>query len=258
MSDDTADDGQGQGGLFDSYIDSVPESWDNTQGFSTPRDAVTSYLKDAERGVNSRLSEAAQLEKQFGAYKDVPLSNYDPQQLNDLLQWYDSVTSTEDGLKEWVAQVAQELGITQQQAEEQIESDQLTPEQLQALVQERTAPIEQQLSQFQEQQQLSSLERQIANDFSQLEQKTGRSFSDDEKSAIADLGEGHDGDGWISEGFKRYETLTGGAQANLVNSKLNQPKPSLSAGSQETPQVPKDIKQIEAMAVERLRQALNS
>ncbi len=260
MSDDTADDGQGQGGLFDSYIQSVPESWDQTEGFSTPRDAVTNYLKDAERGVNSRLSDAAKLEKELGPYKDLGLSNYEPSQLNELLQWYGQVSSSEDGFQQWVAQAAQELGLTQQEAEDHVESglDQLTPEQLQALVQQQTAPIQQQLSQFQEQQQLSGLERQIESGLSGIEQKAGRQLTDDEKAAIVDLGEAFDGDNWLDEGYKRYEALTGGAQASLVNGKLNQPRGSLSAGSQETPALPKDLKELESMAKERMRQMMNS
>ena len=54
------------------------------------------------------------------------------------------------------------------------------------------------------------------------------------------------------------KALSGAAQADLVNSKVGQPKPSLSSGGQEAPQLPTDIKEIEAMAKERFRQALQA
>ena len=47
-------------GVFDSYLQTVPEDG---------RETVANYLKDAERTVNGRLSEAAQLKETWGPYE---------------------------------------------------------------------------------------------------------------------------------------------------------------------------------------------
>lgn len=253
MDDGTAGDGQGTvdsgGSIFDPYISSVPED---------AREYVTGYLKDAEKNVNSRLAEAADIQKQFGPYKEIDFSGYEPQQLRDVLAWHRSVTESPDAFNSWLAEAAKEAGLTAQEAQE-AEYGELTPQQIQALVQEQAqsqiAPIQQQLQEFQKQQQMAGLERQIEKDFAAVEAEHKIQLTDEMKQAIVDLGESHDGEDFIQVGFKRLQALNGAAQADLVNSKVGQPRPSLSSGGQEAPSLPKDIKEIEAMARERFRQA---
>lgn len=252
----TADNGQGtesQGGsIFDPYLQSVPED---------ARDYVGNYLKDAERNVNSRLAEAADIQKRFGPYSDVDFSAYGPQQLNDLLAWHQSVTASPQTFNEWLSEAAKEAGLIQEQREAEDEFGELTPQQIQALIQQNITqaltPFQQQQAQFQEQQQLAGLERQIIDDFTRIEKAVGP-LSDDQKAAIVDLGESHDGPDWLDVGLKRFQALAGQAQASLVNGKAGQPRPGLTSGSQEAPALPKDPKELHAMAVERMRQALNT
>src|SRR5271170_7345707 len=102
----TAGDGQGTvepegGSIFDPYLQSVPEGWDSApQG--TPREIVSSYLKDAEKNVNSKLQEAADLQKQFGDYKDIDLSAVPPQQLSQVLEFVREVGASPEAYQEWL------------------------------------------------------------------------------------------------------------------------------------------------------------
>ena len=50
------DQGSAGQGIFDSYLASVPED---------QRETVAGYLKDAEKTVNSRFQEAAELQKKY-------------------------------------------------------------------------------------------------------------------------------------------------------------------------------------------------
>ena len=104
----------GTGGIFDPYLSAVPEE---------ARDAVAGYLKDAEKNVNGRLAEAADLQKNLGPYKDVDLSGYDPEILQQLIAWHQQTTADPDAYKQFIEGEAKELGITPQEAEEVIAAE---------------------------------------------------------------------------------------------------------------------------------------
>src|SRR5476651_2306791 len=112
MPDDLQpDEGQGDAGtgIFDPYLSAVPED---------AREAVAGYLKDAEKNVNGRLAEAAELQKSLGAYKDVDLSGYDPETLSQLLTWHQQTTADPAAYRQFIESEATELGITPKEAEE--------------------------------------------------------------------------------------------------------------------------------------------
>src|SRR5580692_10634926 len=120
--------GQGpdeSGGLFDSYLQTVPEDG---------RDTVAGYLKDASKQVESRLQDAAEIQKNLGPYQQVEtLAQYTPEQLNELLAWHQQVTSNDDAFKSWLSNAAQEAGLTpaeESQLSEAEEVGDLTPEQV--------------------------------------------------------------------------------------------------------------------------------
>src|SRR5207302_955183 len=110
--------GEAQGSIFDPYLQSVPDGWDSApQG--TPREIVSQYLKDAEKNVNTRLSEAADLQKRFGDYKDIDLSRVQPQQLSQVLDWYSQVGQSPEAYQEWLKEAATEAGLIQAEQQEE-------------------------------------------------------------------------------------------------------------------------------------------
>lgn len=219
-----------EAGLFDSYLSAVPDD---------ARETVASYLKDAEKNVNSRLEKAAELEKTLGPYQQVDLSGYPPEQLQELLAWHQQVTSSDDALKAWVEQTAREQGLIeaeQADAEEGAPGD-LSREDIQKLVEDRAAeqvgPLEQRLSAWEEQQQVSAVEQEINTTLAELEKEHKLTLDDDAKAEILDLGIGHESEepgGWVKHGFDRYQKIGAASQAQFVADKTGTPTAGLSAG----------------------------
>src|ERR1022692_52897 len=106
------DEGQGTeatGGLFDTYLEGVPEDG---------RETDTQYLKDASKNFEGRLQEASQLEKRFGAYNDIDLAQYQPEQLSELLGWHQQFVANEEPDGEGLDSAAHEAGYTKAEPED--------------------------------------------------------------------------------------------------------------------------------------------
>lgn len=251
------DEGQGgeaTTGLFDSYLQAVPEEH---------RETVTGYLKDAEKNVNSRLEKAAELEKNLGPYQQVEaLNQYDPGQLNELLAWHQQVTASDEAFQQWLAQAAGEAGFTKAETEqlEDAESEGvLSQERIEQLVADRAAqqvqPLEERLSAWEKDQQVTAVETEINSEFSRLEKEHKLSLDDDQRAEIMDLGIGHEGDGsWVQFGFDRYRKIGAASQAAFVTDKAGQPGSPLSAGATEAFKPATTFDEARKQLTERLRQ----
>src|SRR5437667_284849 len=141
MSDESTapEGGQGTddtGGLFDSYLQDVPD---------IAREQVTGYLRDAEKGVNSKLREAADIQSRFGPYKDIDLSRVQPEQLSQVLDWVTQVGSNPEAYQDWLKNEATEAGLIKVEQEEEPENadvDAYIQQRIDAALQ----PFQQQLS----------------------------------------------------------------------------------------------------------------
>jgi hypothetical protein len=245
MADDLQPDVEGQGdagsGIFDPYLQAVPED---------ARDTVASYLKDAEKNVNGRLAQAAELEKSFGAYKDVDLSDTDPESLNQLLAWWRQVGSDDGAFEAWMRQEAEAKGLdlTAKEADElesAVDSGELTREEVQQLIQqaadERLAPIQEQVSAFEAEKAVGIEENAINEAFQSIQSEHGLDLTKDMKAVILDLGmplavdaKGQElpmGDAsWVLKGFDRWKEITDSGNRTFVEQKASQPGASLTAG----------------------------
>jgi hypothetical protein len=237
--------GEGQGdagtGIFDPYLQAVPED---------ARDAVAGYLKDAEKNVNGRLQQAAELEKTWEPYKDVrdTLTSYDPEQLSQLLAWHQQVTADDGAFQAWIRQAAQEAGLSLQE-EQQLaaaeEQGELTREEVQQLIQQtaeqRMEPIQAQLSQMESEKAVDYEAQAIDQAFAQIQSDTKLELSKEQKAVILDLGmplatdvRGQElpmGDAsWVKAGFDRWKEITAAGQRAFVEEKVAQPRGALTAG----------------------------
>src|ERR1700685_1346510 len=220
MPDDLQpDEGQGDAGtgIFDPYLSAVPED---------ARDAVAGYLKDAEKNVNGRLAEAAELQKSWGPYKDVDLSNYDPETLSQLIAWHQQTTADPDAYKQFIEGEAKELGITPAEAEEVIaaeEDGQVSREQIQQQIQEiaeqKLGPVQEQVDEIRYNLNVDAETNAIAETFSRLERETGLEMTKELRAHIMDLGypDSLEKDGsekpvgyteWIDYGLNRLKEIT--------------------------------------------------
>ncbi len=225
--------GQGDeatGGLFDSYLQAVPEEH---------REAVTGYLKDAEKNVNSRLQQAAELEKQLGPYKDVQgLSEYPPELLSEVLGWHKQVTETPEAFQTWLAEAAKEAGLTaaeEQELGDAEEAGELSQTDIQRIIDERTQermqPLEAQLTEWQNQQQIQGTETEIRDEFKRLETENNIQLSDKQKETALALGMDYQGEGsWVSHGFDRLKEITTEGQRAFVEGKAGQPNTPIPTG----------------------------
>lgn len=244
MADDLQPDtGQGDAssGIFDPYLQAVPED---------ARDVVAGYLKDAEKNVNGRLQQAAELEKTWEPYKDIQgtLAAYDPEQLSQLLAWHQQITADDGAFQAWIRQAATEAGLTLQE-EQQLaaaeEHGELTREEVQQLIQQtaeqRMEPIQAQLSQLEAEKAVDYEAQAIDQAFAQIQSTSKLELSKDQKAVILDLGmplavdaRGQElpmGDAsWVQAGFDRWKEITAAGQRAFVEEKAAQPKGALTSG----------------------------
>jgi DNA-binding transcriptional MerR regulator len=229
----------GTGGIFDPYLSAVPEE---------ARDAVAGYLKDAEKNVNGRLAEAADLQKNLGPYKDVDLSGYDPETLQQLIAWHQQTTADPDAYKQFIEGEAKELGITPQEAEEVIaaeEDGQITREQIQEMVrqgaEDRLEPIQQELTTLQEEKAVDAETQAIDQAFAQITSETKLDLTKDLRAQIMDLGmplafdaKGNElpmGDAsWVRKGFDRLKEIQDLGNRTFVEEKAQMPGGALTKG----------------------------
>jgi hypothetical protein len=237
---------EGQGdagsGIFDPYLQAVPED---------ARDAVAGYLKDAEKNVNGRIAQAAELEKTWAPFKDVQdtLTAYDPEQLSELLAWHQQVTSSDEAFKGWLQQASQEAGLTPAEKQELADAEQqgeLTREEVQQLIQQtaeqRFAPIQEQLGQLEAEKAVDYEAQAIDQAFAAIQsENTGLELSKEQKAVILDLGmplaydkQGKElpmGDAsWVKAGFDRWKEITAAGQRAFVEEKTRQPAQALTSG----------------------------
>jgi DNA-binding transcriptional MerR regulator len=258
-ANDTTGDGQGQTqapGVFDEYLATVPEDG---------RETVASYLKNAEKEVNSRFEQASALQKQYEPYSKIEgLGNYDPTTLGQLISWHGGVQSPE-GLKAFVTETAKELGLTIAEAEQVVDAAEdgtLTKADIQKLVDEQTAaqvaPIQTRFDEMQSKEIQGEIVKEINDTFGEIESTGKVKLSETEKAAILDLASAEDNvsqPDWLQKGFERYQAIAALAQKQLIDDKSQQPGASLTAGGTAAVEPTTDWKNASEQAKGMLRQA---
>ena len=261
------DEGQGgetTAGIFDPYLSAVPEE---------ARDAVAGYLKDAEKNVNGRLQEAAELQQSLGAYKDVDLPGYEPEDLQQLLQWHQQVTSSDDAFREWLRQSAEEAGLTPAQEdvlEDAEATGELSREEVQQLIQqtaeERMGPLQEEVTTFRQEKEVDTEASAIDQAFSEIQSEFKLDLTKDQKAVIMDLGmplavdaKGNElpmGDAsWLKAGFDRWKEITAQGQKAFIEEKASMPGSPLTAGGTAAQKPITSFADANSAMRERLRQS---
>lgn len=252
--------GGGQGepvgtpGVFDSYLENVPEDG---------REVVTNYLKDAERHVNGRLSEAAKLEQTWGGYEEHigPFrEQFKPEEQAQILAWYQQVSQDDNAYQTWLTDAAKKAGLIADDAPPVEEGD-LASADIAKLVEEQTqqrmAPLEQRIQAWETAQAESQEEQTIRSDFERLESKHKVQFTAEQRNTIMQLGLDYEGDGsWVEAGLKRFQQIAAEAQQAFVTRAQQQPGSPIKGGS--APAAVKPVTTFEEagkIARERLRVA---
>ncbi len=249
---------------LESYLQTVPED---------QRVIVEPHLKAHEKNINGRLQEAAEFRKTWEPFSQIDgLQSYDPEQLSELLAWHQQIVSTPEAYQQWLAQAAKEAGLTVAEQEDlaAAEADgELTKDQIAKLIREqadeRVAPLQQRLEQFEAQQAVGEEEAAIQQAFSQIETEEKVSLTEAQKEVICDLGmalavdaKGQDlpmGDAsWVKAGFDRFRQITSEGQRAFVEEKARQPNPPLTPGGTPAVKGPATFEEARQQALGRLRQ----
>jgi hypothetical protein len=230
------------GSPYDSYLQTVPDE---------ARGAAEQWFRDTSKGLDAKLQEAAELRQTWEPFQQVQdtLTQYDPEQLSQLLAWHQQVTADDGAFKAWITQAAQEAGLTlaeaEAQVEQQVQDGEITPERIQELAQaaaqERIGPIEQQLTQLQSERAVDFEAQAIDQAFAAIQTDTKLELSKEQKAVILDLGmplavdaKGQElpmGDAsWVKAGFDRWKEITAAGQRAFVEEKAQQPAQALTSG----------------------------
>lgn len=244
----------GGGSPFDSYLESVPEQ---------AKEAAEAWFRDTNKGIGSKLQEAAQIQKTWEPYKDaLDPQAYPPEQLKELLAWHQQVTSSDEAYQEWLGNAAKEAGLTpaEEQALEdaEIQGD-LSREDIQNIIEEqaeqRIAPLREELTQFQTEQAVNVEEGKIRSRIDELQKEADVTLTEAQKAVVFDLGANDPGDDWVKVGFDRFREIYAEGQKAFVDEKTNAPAAPMNGGGREQFKPTGDFREAEAQARERLRQA---
>lgn len=251
------DGGQGDSGstpgVFDSYLETVPED---------ARETVGSYLKDAEKTVNGRLEEAGKLKENWGAY-ETHLADYrdkyKPEDLAQILAWHQQVSADDNAYQQWLKDQATQAGLLQ--ADEPLPDEgggELTREEIQRLIdeqaQERLAPLQERLEAWETERLTDQEEQGIRSELERLESEHGLKLSKEQQAMVLDLGMSHQGDGsWVQSGFERFQEITTQGQQLFVARAQNQPGQPLTTGAPAAVKPPTTFEDAAKMARERFR-----
>ncbi len=262
MADDPQPDegqgGTGDTGLYDSYLQFVPEDRRN--------DALAA-LKESSSTVDARLREAAELRKTYEPYTQIQgLTDYGPEGVGQLLGWHQTVTASEDAYREFLKTESQAAGLIPEEdrTPEQDALADLSPKQIEEQVQKLIAPLEERINNDQ-QGRLIEQETQLLNDrFTAFEKEHSLTLSPQQRSWIMaaaqaeDNDEGHMlalGHDWVTPGFDAYLQIRADAQKEFVDGKAKQPAPAVTAGGVAATHVSTSWEDVREQARERMRQS---
>lgn len=241
--------GNGQGGLYQEALSGVPTE---LQPF------VEEHFKKWDASVTPKLQEAADLKKRLGPIGEIEgLTDVDPQELQQLLA-FRQVLADPEQLRGWIGQVAEALEMPMGQ-QDLSEDDwvrlgeekgwfegggegepngapdiQAIIEQVKQAISPDLEPVKQFMGNQQAQQQAEQTKQQFASRLAELEKQHGEldeKANESRRQAVFELAWAFlDDEDPIGKGFQRYLEITGGAQGDLVDQRLQQPDPAVNGG----------------------------
>lgn len=256
MADDAQpEEGQGEGGagLYDSYLQFVPED---------RREDALAALKESSSTVDARLREAADIRKTYEPYAQ---AGYGPEEISQLVGWHQEVTSDPEKYREFLKAESEAAGVipAAERTPEQDVLAELSPAQITELVQQQLAPIEERINSDQEQRLVQEEVRLITGTLETLAAQHGVELDEEDREDILGMGERLQpdagrmlvhGEDWVTPGFDRWLKGRSKAQKVFVDGKAKQPAPAVSAGGVAATQASTSWADVREQARERMRQ----
>lgn len=246
-----ADGGQGEGTLTGLYdLSTAPEEL---------RPALEQELKKITANVDRKFREAADFRKKYEPLEGIEgIHDVPAEDLKGLMELYE-IFSDEESLTEWTRALATELGVV---PGETTDADPDSPEgegddpvaQLTQTVQ----ALQAKLDAIEQGSQQSARAQQIDEELSSLAEKHKGQYGDDAKFdqlAVIQLAHAYPGDPeGLSKGYDDWLRISGQAQSDLVEDKLDQPAAALNGGRVDTtPEPITSFEQARAAATQRFQ-----
>lgn len=238
------------------------------------REQVNSILDQYEGNATKKFQEHAEFRKQWEPYGELPITDFDPEYLGQLLE-FSEIFEDEGRFDEWLTNTARERGILGQQGgegdgaggDDEYDLPQTKAEleqYVQSKIEEAVAPIAQQTqaqTEQQAQQQISQQLDQTLDKLLQQDQIDPAQFAPEDREAIFSLALAvpeNDPDP-VAKGYLQFKRIRGEGEASVVNGRLNRGNAPEGGGGRspvEPAQRPKTFKDASAQARERARQLM--
>jgi hypothetical protein len=219
---------------------------------------VMEALKHKDADVTRGFQEHKQFRETWEPYSKVEgLNEMDPEDLSALVEWSRTMENPE-AFQAWYQGVGEQLGLNSELDEdswvrmgeekgwfeggegEPQENGQFDPAQLQGMIEQaleqKMQPVQQWLGSQEQNQQAEQIKTQWEQQMGSLAEQHGVKL-DEARDDILHLMAGYLDDGVddpVSRAFEHYMRISGKAQGDLVESKLNQPGGALNGGNADT------------------------
>lgn len=224
--------------LHEDFINSAPEEL---------REAAAELAPVWDTYVQGKFTEAADFRKQFEPYKDLPLDQLTPEDVQDYLT-FKEIQADPDRLKAWHEQWDAQIRAEHPElfADDGTYYGETDP-QLQAELRQTQQQLQEVLSwrQEQEQQRSADAAASYVNEQINTIKQDWPDLSDDDVDSICVLSSKYipqDGtqppDDFIQQGFKDFQRIVGQTERNLFTNKETQPKPAQHGGRPNTAPTP--------------------
>lgn len=254
---DVQPEGQGEGdnSFVADYLNNVPEDY---------RPHVEPYVKQIESNANSKFAEHAEYRKQWEPFEELGLQDYEPESLQQLLQFAELASDPEQ-FKTWWQNAGQELGLFDTDDDDAGNFDDddegLDPQELEELfdqvIEQRMQPFLEEKQQREYNDQVQQATEAVEEQLAGFEEEHGE-LSEDDRTAILKFAYTYaeDDPDPITKGFEDWQRLVNGVETSTVQSKADTPTPPERPGRANTaPEQIKDYEGAKAAAMERLKQS---
>ena len=248
------------GGLYD--LASVPEDL---------RPHVEPHLKAIEANITKKLQENAESLKAWEPYKELGISDIDPANLQQLLEFAE-LAQDEDKFSEWWKSTGERMGLFDSDEDDLDLEDDLSPEKIKSLIAEAVTesigPVKETLNQQQTERAqaeameeingtLKALSTEHGIDLDEVVGKTPNGTEQTVRDAILQLAYAYadeDPDNAVANGFGDFQRLVGKGEAGLFAKKAKQPASPEGAGAaSNAPEKITTFADAKAAALDRLK-----
>lgn len=275
QADPVQPEGEGQGGGGDAgtpyadYLNRIPEE---------VRGQVEPVFKDWDSNVTRRFQEASEYRKAWEPYEAAGVNQYDPDAVKWALEFHQAATQNPQAIKQWyLEQYGPQHGLLdepQQQAPQQQDPfyqdpngfQDPTAQQIEQILQQRLAPLEQKLGQYdqrweqqEEQARIAEAQQYIQGQLGELKEKHPGEFTREAEGYVEALTSRYidtDPLNAVPRAWADYQALKNQIQKSTLQEKVDQPKPPEGGGPPNAAPEPVKFADAGQLAREQLRAAM--